>query len=132
MITQSYLIPFIALSFCFSFAKGQRMEEEKTDNSITPASVNTTTAPVRQRAQRIDKAFTLYPNPSEGKFKIDIEDRPLVIENTTVEVCTEEGKIVYIAPYKLHEIDIATFSKGTYLIKVGDGETKYINKVIIQ
>lgn len=125
MRTSYGLISMIHLSVVK--AQSAQKAEANNQNSVTENTVSGKTKEVKE-----DKAFTLYPNPSEGKFRIDIGDRPLTIEQTMVEVFTEEGKMVYSANYDQHEIDVSKFSKGTYLIKVGDGDRKYINKVIFQ
>jgi hypothetical protein len=128
-MTHFRTLSIIAFIFSVSFVKAQDLAGVENKTSTFPTI---TTSSPDQKQTKTDKAFTLYPNPSEGKFKIDLEGRPLVLENTKVEVFTEDGKNVYTASYKQHEIDITKFSKGTYLIEVGDGEKKYTNKVVIQ
>jgi glucosylceramidase len=73
----------------------------------------------------------MYPNPNEGKFKINIENSwdP---EKTMVEIYNEKGTNIYTSSFSKEEIDISKLPKGLYIIKLFDGEKNYTNKVAIQ
>ena len=68
--------------------------------------------------------FTLYPNPTTGKIKINAEN----IKN--VLVINEIGETV-LNLEKTNEIDLTNFPKGIYLIKVHTDKFVQVKKIII-
>ena len=68
--------------------------------------------------------FTLYPNPTTGKIKINAEN----IKN--VLVINEIGETV-LNLEKTKEIDLTNFPKGIYLIKVHTDKFVQVKKIII-
>ncbi len=80
----------------------------------------------------INELVTIYPNPSEGIIHIDISYSKLQIEE--IVIMNAMGRVVYQDAIKLNNkaIDLSTYGKGLYFIKL---KTKWGNinkKVIIQ
>jgi len=75
-----------------------------------------------------DNNMKLYPNPTSGKFFIDVnDDYNIVITDIT-------GKIVYTNELtsKLSEIDLSNNSQGVYLVKLFNDEKQYQVKLILK
>ena len=78
--------------------------------------------------------FTVYPNPSNGKFTVNIEG--LQEANCKLSICNLVGKEIYTAFFKGQQstldIDLSDFSKGIYFVKVDDGKNIYTQKIITE
>jgi len=76
--------------------------------------------------------FMFYPNPSNGKFTF--------LENSgninSIEICNMLGEIIHNISYSnqqiSHEIDLSSYPKGIYLVKLYDGERIHLEKLVIQ
>ncbi|MDB5226762.1 MAG: type sorting protein [Bacteroidota bacterium] len=79
--------------------------------------------------------LNIYPNPSNGLFKVDFHDDN--ISTLHFQLIDITGKIIYTES-KLHQykteftINTASFSKGIYWIKLNDGNNIYSNAIIVQ
>ena len=82
----------------------------------------------------IPSLFTVYPNPSNGKFTVKAEG--LQRANCKLEICNLLGQEIYNAFFKEQQptldIDLSDFSKGIYFVKFDDGTSSYIQKIIIE
>jgi hypothetical protein len=78
--------------------------------------------------------FTVYPNPSNGKFTVNVEG--LQQENCKLEICNLLGQEIYTAFFKEQQstldIDLSSFQKGFYFVKFDDGTNSYKQKIIIE
>ncbi len=78
--------------------------------------------------------FTVYPNPSNGKFTVKAEG--LQRANCKLEICNLLGQEIYNAFFKEQQptldIDLSDFSKGIYFVKFDDGTNSYKQKIIIE
>ena len=78
--------------------------------------------------------FTVYPNPSNGKFTVNIEG--LQEANCKLSICNLVGQEIHTTFFKGQQstldIDLSDFSKGIYFVKVDDGKNSYTQKIITE
>ena len=76
-----------------------------------------------------DESFVVYPNPSNGKIKINTT----YMDNFDVIVYSAEGKQVFsqAALSNNKEINLQNASKGVYIIQLRDRENRTVHKRLI-
>jgi hypothetical protein len=80
---------------------------------------------------------TIFPNPSNGNFMVDVKLQKNV-KNASISVVTLEGKVVYtrtLAPSQMRikeEIKLSGMSKGNYVVQIGLDDSVLIHQLIIQ
>jgi hypothetical protein len=76
--------------------------------------------------------IVLYPNPTEGKFYIQLKNKKHE-EKSYLEVCTMKGGVVYQSALNntLTEIDLSNFINGEYLIYIFDGQSVFTKKITV-
>jgi len=80
----------------------------------------------------ITKSLEIYPNPSNGLFKLDLPvDK---IENSTIEVYSLSGSKVFskVIMESTNQIDLTHLNSGTYLIKLSKDGVIYSEKIQIR
>jgi hypothetical protein len=79
--------------------------------------------------------MSIYPNPSNGKFKLDIGELNLA-KKIDLEISNPKGEKVYsysdIHQQTSIEIDLSFLSKGIYFVKVYGGTKVFDGKIVIQ
>jgi PKD repeat protein len=91
-----------------------RMEEEETINESIIAT-----------------EFITYPNPTKGLLQVNIPE--LSMEGAILEVMDMNGKIIISQANVLSgttSIDLSPFNNGLYLIRLIDGESVFMKKII--
>ncbi|HXU28080.1 MAG TPA: T9SS type A sorting domain-containing protein, partial [Bacteroidia bacterium] len=75
--------------------------------------------------------ISIYPNPSTGLVTVSI---PSVNETTTLYITDMIGKNVFKSSVKDANIslDLTNLNKGLYMLIISNGQTKHIQKLIIQ
>ena len=78
--------------------------------------------------------FTVYPNPSNGKFTVKFEGFQQADYKLTI--CNLLGQEIYTSFIKEQQttldIDLTDFSKGIYFVKFDEGTNSYKQKIIIE
>ena len=70
----------------------------------------------------------VYPNPVEDSFKIDL-GTTLNKANVTIELYDMVGKKVQSFDYA-DSYNISSLPKGVYVLKINDGATKVVKKIV--
>ncbi len=76
--------------------------------------------------------FSIYPNPSNGNFKLNLDSKML---NPIIRVYNVYGQNVYTEILKgtqTKELNLADHSPGVYLIYVSDGNYHQMKRIIIK
>ena len=80
----------------------------------------------------VDKnQFVLYPNPNNGKFKINYN----TTNRTDIEIFNILGEKILTKTNSIqttNEIDISNVQKGIYFVKIGDGNSVHTKKIIVR
>ena len=71
-----------------------------------------------------DKTINIYPNPTKGQLKVDIENTD-VENNIKCKVYSLSGNVVYTGNYESNLINLEHHKKGIYFLEVTiDGQAK--------
>jgi hypothetical protein len=104
------------------------------DNLVWNVLPGITNWPAFDQFSGIDKyekeaSFSIFPNPSGGKFVINSNGNI-----TSIEIYNLHGERVYSDSKKPinKKINLSGYSKGIYFIKIYEGERFYTEKVMIQ
>ncbi len=82
------------------------------------------------------KSFSVYPNPASSSLTIDLSMEDT--QNTRIELTTINGQLVYSEEFKaLHgdlnkRLDVSSFAKGVYVLKVKGEKGLITRKVTLQ
>ena len=76
--------------------------------------------------------FNVYPNPSNGKFTLTLND--LKYKSWNVSIINTNGIVVYRAliDKTTKEIDLSNSPKGNYVVRISDQNESSTRKIIIQ
>ncbi len=101
-----------------------RIKQIDLDHKYTYSSVNKVI-----RSNNSD--FTIYPNPVMNTLNITLNNE---VENTLIEIYSLEGKIIMSEKTnKLnHAMNVASLTKGTYMIRISNKEKTYTSKFVRQ
>lgn len=102
--------------------------------SVTSPVVRTQLCGTVSVPEEIDNnsSFTIYPNPSNGKFSIIFSD---IIKNGSIEIINVLGKKISednILESSSKEILLGNISRGVYFVNVFDGKKSYCKKLIVE
>lgn len=79
--------------------------------------------------------FNIYPNPNTGKFNLIMNTEQGMINNEVI-IYNALGEKVYsnskFNKQTSNEIDLSTFQKGIYFIKISKDEKNHSKKIIVQ
>lgn len=94
---------------------------------------NTGTSGINKK--NTDAHFSVYPNPSAGKFIIESDNGCFQSDNIQIEIFNLLGEKINLSCYKLKtsiEVDISKSPKGIYFVIFHDGEKIYNQKIVLQ
>ena len=79
--------------------------------------------------------LSVYPNPTNGIFTIDLKNT--ISDNYSITVSNVLGKEVYVSSNFVNRsfnktIDLSEFGKGVYLLTIRNSETSITEKIIIE
>lgn len=101
--------------------------------SLASAPVNITTLGITQSSN--DSFFTVYPNPSDGKFNISFN---VPVKATyKLELTNELGQLVYnetltdFSGNYLKQMNVSQFGKGLYVISLTNTNNQSIKKILV-
>lgn len=76
------------------------------------------------------KGINIFPNPSEGIITISLSDGISQSDIQQIAIFDMQGKKLFSSDKYLHSIDLRTFEKGVYLLKVSVGNEILTKKVV--
>ncbi len=81
--------------------------------------------------------FNLYPNPSNGQFRIALSDMPAQSQNVEVEISNILGETIYTTNYSASnnqltkDISMQNAPAGLYFVRILTGDKVYTAKMVI-
>ncbi|MBA3663414.1 MAG: T9SS type A sorting domain-containing protein [Bacteroidetes bacterium] len=97
-------------------------------NSTDTATINSV-----KRNANVYRSAKLYPNPAKTSFKVEFEQLPA--PGSVMTITDVSGKIVLSKAIteKLNSVEVGSFSKGTYLVKLEErGRILYSEKILVE
>ncbi len=94
--------------------------DTSTCYTVTGVGINETSNNIR---------ISVYPNPSNGTFNIEIPTEVSAGKNLSVEVFNILGESVFHATQKLTSIDISNQPNGSYFVTVKTDDNRFVQKV---
>ena len=79
-----------------------------------------------------DKFFKVYPNPSTGKFTLELSE---IASSVTVEIYGIMGEQILrqeVSGFTIYEFDLSTQARGIYIVRVLNGDKMEIQRVVKQ
>jgi len=93
--------------------------------------INTTGIPVNP----LKTDISVYPNPSQGKFQVDIVDSQFTNE-FSLEIYDIKGQKIYATTQKSQQtsvnLDLSEYPAGIYFIRLSEGNLQYKRKILIK
>lgn len=86
---------------------------------------------VNVKKDKLNQIFSIYPNPTKGTLKIHLFQT--ISFDSSIEIFNLQGKTIYkiINPLIDNEIDLSSFPKGIYFIKLQNQNTIEAKKIIL-
>lgn len=79
---------------------------------------------------------SLYPNPSDGMFKLSIDSKE-ADANASVQILNSTGQVVFTNTMNVNaginttEIDLSKYASGIYLVRITIAETTYVTQITL-
>lgn len=127
----------VNITFVAGFTNGSLtvMGQNSCGNgTVSPAYVITNYVGVDdQNANSL--SYSIYPNPTKGKFSVEING---VSEKLELQVCNLQGEIIKVQKLannkqsQTTEIDLSNYAKGIYFVKIINNNFVKVEKVVLQ
>ncbi len=95
-------------------------------------SISTTSGARRDFGEVIESVqiFNVYPNPSEGKFHVNLSEE---LTGGVIEVLSVNGKVlkVYENKKSQHILDLSAFESALYLLKIKKADKQLVRRLVI-
>jgi len=114
----------------YSITKDTHVSTEGTIDVVSDTTINTTLIIISINTGE-QASIAIYPNPTTNYVNVDMGD---LEDNFTITITDENGKIVKVIdePQKLNQVDLSTYSKGVYFIKLSNNINTYIEKIVLK
>ena len=103
-----------------------------TDNLNSSSTSSVLDFEVKEKVY-MNENFSLYPNPNDGRFSIDLPS-VLEAENYTVKICDILGNVVYHEELPdevfTHHVDLSKMQQGLYILIISAGRILHTQKFI--
>lgn len=103
-----------------------------TDNLNSSSTSSILDFEVKEKVY-MNENFSLYPNPNDGRFSIDLPSAPEA-ENYTVKICDILGNVVYNEELHdevfTHHVDLSYMQQGLYILIISTGQILHTQKFI--
>jgi len=80
-------------------------------------------------AESQDKTITIFPNPTDGKIKINSPSGEQIQDVLIVDIT---GKLVFQQNSPRQTLDLSDLKKGVYFIRINTSKNNYIEKLLIR
>jgi len=104
---------------------------EITNGNCVDTSVCTALVVIGIQDAPLYQTVSVYPNPNTGAFTIDLQE--LNTDNTTIEIYTTEGKLIYteMTNEQIHNVNL-NVAAGLYIVKVYTGEVVTVQPLVVE
>jgi len=102
----------------------------KGQTDIWIVELQDTTVGLKEEHQR---QWQLYPNPASTQTWLKLAEHT-ALEHARIELYSPTGRLLHKAKptSHFHEIDVAHLPKGLYLVRVWNGESWYVEKLVVR
>ncbi|MBZ0242741.1 MAG: T9SS type A sorting domain-containing protein, partial [Bacteroidales bacterium] len=79
------------------------------------------------------RQWQLYPNPASTQTWLQLAEHT-ALKHARIELYSPTGRLLHKAKptSHFHEIDVAHLPKGLYLVRVWNGESWYVEKLVVR
>ncbi|MDX2285130.1 MAG: T9SS type A sorting domain-containing protein [Bacteroidia bacterium] len=80
-----------------------------------------------------DIEFSVYPNPSNGVFSLEVKSSAQT--SLDIRIVNLIGQTLYTQSVETNHptrIDVSNLPKGVYFIKIGEGQDQSLRRIVIQ
>ncbi len=102
----------------------------KGQTDIWIVELQDTTVGIKEEHQR---QWLLYPNPASTQAWLQLAEHT-ALEHVQIELYSPTGRLLHKAKpsNQYHKMDVGHLPKGLYLVRVWDGESWYVEKLVVR
>ncbi len=99
--------------------------------TLTMDGTDSTTLSIRSETE-VNSSFTIFPNPSNGEFNIDL--KIATPQNITLKITDVLGQIIYMQSFPnastgIYQIDLHSQTNGIYFLEIATATDKSVKKI---